>query len=107
MVHLITTFKVRKLVQRCLGPDGCVVTTKHFRDELANDNLTFEDAWHVLRSGRIFDEPEEDMKTGDLKYRIEGADSEGKWLVIVFTLKPVDTLILITVFSVEAKGKRS
>jgi hypothetical protein len=42
------------LLQHCLE-EGEVVPTKHFRDELANESITFEDAWIVLRSGAIYD----------------------------------------------------
>jgi hypothetical protein len=62
--------------------EGEVVPTKHFRAELANESVTFEDAWIVLRSGSIYDEPEQDIKTGDWKYRIEGYEPEGKWMAI-------------------------
>jgi len=54
----------------------------------------------------IFHEPEPDTKTGDWKYRVEGTEVDGKWLAIVFCFKTEDTAFLITVFSVEARGKR-
>lgn len=40
------------LLQHCLEK-GEVVPTKHFREELANESVTFEDAWIVLRSARF------------------------------------------------------
>jgi len=57
---------------------------------------------HVLKNGRIYDEPEQDIKTGDWKYRIEGKEVDGRTLKIVFCFKDfggVDTAYLITVFA--------
>jgi hypothetical protein len=46
------------------------------------------------------------MKTGEWKYRVEGRDAGGKWVAIIFTFKTVELVFLITVFSIEARGKR-
>jgi len=67
--------------------------------------LTFEDAWTVLGRGQIYEPPEDDIKTGESKYRVEGHAPEGKWLVIVFSFKTVERVFLITVFSVESKRR--
>jgi len=40
------------LMRHCLE-SGEVVPSKHFRDELANDNLDMADALTVLKSGNI------------------------------------------------------
>ena len=92
------------LLRYCLE-DGDVVPGKHFRDELAKEGLAFEDAWQVLKSGNIFDAPECDIKTGEWKYRVEGHEPGGKWVVVVFCFKTVDRAFLITVFSVESRRK--
>jgi hypothetical protein len=73
--------------------------------ELAKENISLADAWWVLRRGRIFDAPEPDIKTGEWKYRIEGHEPGGKWMAIVFSFKTVERAFLITVFSIEARGK--
>ena len=57
-----------------------MVPTKHFRDELSSEFITFEDAWIVLRSGSIYDQPVQDIKTGNWKYRVEGYEPGGKWI---------------------------
>jgi hypothetical protein len=51
------------LMRHCLE-SGEVVPGKHFRDELANDNLDMADALTVLKSGAIYDAPEVDIRTG-------------------------------------------
>ncbi len=86
--------------------EGRIITTRHFREELANEQLTFEDAWIVLRSGAIYQEPDQDVKTGYWKYRVEGYEPGGKWLVVVVCFKTLDTVALITVFSVTSKGRK-
>jgi hypothetical protein len=96
--------EARDLLRYCLGPAGSVVPTRHFRDELANEKLTIEDAWHVLQNGRIYDPPEDDTTTGDLKFRIEGHEPGGKWIVVVFCFSNLEEMRLITVFS--QRGRR-
>ena len=93
------------LLRRCLE-DGEAKHGRHFREELAKERLSYEDAWNVLLRGRIFDPPEQDIKTGEWKYRVEGRDPGGKWLAIVFAFKTVEMVFLITVFSIEARGKK-
>ena len=94
------------LIRFCLE-SGDVVPTRHFREELSNEGIAFEDALHVLRSGLIFDPPEENMKTGEWKYRIQGHEPGGKWMVIVFCFKTIERANLITIFSVQGKRRRS
>lgn len=98
--------QARRQLQDCLEM-GHVIPTKHFRDELSNERIPFEDAWTVLRYGNIFDPPEEDSKTPEWKYRIEGHEPGGKWIVVVFCFKSTETACLITIFSVSAKRRRA
>jgi hypothetical protein len=88
------------LVRGCLSA-GRVIPGKHFREELANEGLDILDAYNVLRTGSIFQEPEPDIRSGDWKYRIEGTDLEGKPLAVVFCFKDASTGFLITVFSIR------
>jgi hypothetical protein len=92
-------------LRRCLSEGGAVIPGSHFRKALADEDRTIPDAWHVLRSGRIYDPPEHDIKTGGWKYRVEGFEPGGKWLVIVFCFKASDEAFLITVFSAEARRR--
>jgi len=92
------------LLHRCLE-EGEIVPTRHFREELANESITFEDVWIVLRSGSIYDEPEQDIKTGDWKYRVEGYEPDGKWVAIVLTFKNAERVFLVTIFSIEARRR--
>ena len=105
MVPRQTLTAVLKLLQRCLE-DGDVRYGSHFKRELANEGLAVGDAWTVLRTGRVYDPPEPDIRTGEWKYRIEGRGPGGAWIVIVFTLKRLDSTYLITIFSVQGKGIR-
>jgi hypothetical protein len=94
-----------KLVRKCLHAGGAIIPTRHFREELENEKLTLPDALHVIRTGQIISEPEPDIKTGAWKYRIEGKEPDGKWLVIVFCfeeIETVETALLITVWSVRS-----
>ena len=81
----------------CLD-EGQFVATRHFKDELKNDGLDMEDAFIVCRSGAILDEPEENMKSGQWRYRITGNTTDGKRVAVVFALNPGGTAVFITVF---------
>jgi hypothetical protein len=89
------------LVRRCLSGAGRIIPTKHFRDELNKEGLDILDAYYVLRTGHVFNEPELDPRHGDWNYRIEGSEPEGKRIAIVFCFKELDTGLLITVFSIR------
>jgi hypothetical protein len=106
---MVTACRTRQeaidLLRHCLE-DGGVKHGRHFREELAKEKLSYEDAWSVLLRGQIFDPPEEDIKTGEWKYRVEGRESGGKWIAVIFTFKTVELVFLITVFSIEARGKK-
>lgn len=93
------------LVRFCLGEGGSIIPGKHFRAELVAEGITFEDAWGVLRTGQIFDPPEQDIRTGEWKYRLEGHEPGGKWIVIVLTFKSLEHTFLITVFSVKTRKR--
>lgn len=101
---MLTTQEAQDLLRHCLE-DGKVIPGKHFREELAQEGLTFEDVLFVLRRGHIYDPPEQDIKTREWKYRSEGTEPDGKRIKIVFCFKAVDTMFLITVFSMGAKRR--
>jgi hypothetical protein len=103
-VGFLPSREAENRMRRCLE-GGAVIPGKHFRDELASEGLDLQDAWIVLRYGHIYDAPEQDIKTGEWKYRIEGPEPDGKWIVIVFSFKTADKAFLITVFSVEQRGR--
>jgi hypothetical protein len=100
IVDRLTTVEAVDLVRHCLE-NGSIIPSKHFRDELAKESADINDAFHVLRCGNIFDPPEQDMKTGEWKYRIEGHIPDGQWLAIVFKFRTEDSAFVITIFSIE------
>jgi uncharacterized DUF497 family protein len=92
------------LLHHCLM-DGEVVPGKHFRIELTNERLEMDSVIRVMSSGAIFDEPERDSRS-EWKYKVEGYEPDGKWLVVVFTFKTTDRAFLITVWSVTARSRQ-
>lgn len=85
--------------------DGVIIQGRHFRDEMAAEGLCFEDIWYVLRCGKIADAAELDIKTGEWKYKVEGYEPGSRWLAVVFSFKQIDTVFLITVYSVESRRR--
>jgi hypothetical protein len=104
-IDVQTVGEAQDLLRFCLGGGGTVKPGKHFRDELRNEGVTVPDAWVVLRNGTVYNPPEQDIKTGEWKYTVEGYEPDGKWLGIVFSFKAVDRAYLITVFSVGARRR--
>jgi len=89
-----------KLIRECLE-FGNVIPSKHFRDELAAEDLVLSDAMFVVARGDIYDEPEYDTRYQEWTYRVEGTEPDGKYLAIVFSFKSIDSALLITIFSIE------
>jgi hypothetical protein len=100
MVDRLTQTDAASLVRHCLE-QGVVVPGRHFRQALKDEGLDMLDARHVLENGRIYNEPELHVKTGEWNYRIEGQIPEGRCLGIVFSFKEVDSVFLITVFAIK------
>ena len=67
---------------------------------MVDEGLEIGDALGILNRGQVYDEPEQDIKTGDCKYRIEDETPGGKRCAIVFCFKSRDDAFLITVFAV-------
>ena len=93
----LTKDRAKIQLNLCLD-DGFVVYTRHFKEELASDGLTTEDALAVCHSGVIQMAPEKDIRTGDWKYMIEGYTADHDNVALVFTLKPERKAVFITAF---------
>ena len=105
IVPCVTNPQALERLHQCLET-GDIILSSHFKRELSNERIQFEDAWTVLRYGHIYDPPEEDTRSAEWKYRVEGHEPGGKWIAVVFSFKTVTRANLITIFSVKAKGKR-
>ena len=51
--------------------NGSIILTKHAREEMKKDEVTTNDLLLLARSGAVINEPEPDIKTGEMTYRIE------------------------------------
>ena len=92
-------------MHHCLE-SGAVVAGRHFRQELANEGISLQDAWIVLHQGHIYDAPEMNVKTGEWNYRMEGPEPDGKWVAIVFSFKAVDIAFMITAFTAKRRREK-
>jgi hypothetical protein len=104
MLDRLEIQEAQDLLHHCLE-SGSVIPGRHFRDELVKEAVSMVDAWRLLKSGRIYNAPEFHTGSQEWNYRIEGNEPGGKWLVIVFSFKAVDTTFLVTVFSIESRKK--
>jgi hypothetical protein len=92
----LTRDEAKAVLNRCLE-EGEVKYTKHFGEELINDDLSTEDILRICKSGAIIEAPEKDIKTGQWKYKIEGTTSDNRRVAVVFVLRHL-LAIFITVF---------
>jgi hypothetical protein len=92
------------LVRHCVE-EGGIIPSRHFREKLQTERLTYADAVCVLESGAIYDPPECDIRTGQWKYRIEGYERTGVWLAVVFTFTDEDEALLVTVFTIQERSR--
>ena len=105
IVNRVSRSDAVSLIRHCLE-NGEIRYGKHFKTALADEGVNIADAWTVLKSGNIYDEPEQDIKTGEWKYRVEGHEPSGKWLVIALKFMDENQTFLMTVFSIEARRKK-
>lgn len=96
--------EAQDLLRHCLE-QGIVEPHPHFLKALSDEGLDLPDAWHVLRSGVVYDEPEFNVRFQQWRYSVEGREPGGKWLKIVFCFEEEDSTLLITVFSVSAMSR--
>ena len=106
ILSALSTYEAEDLLHYCLGPDGVVVPGLHFLDELRKEELEFLDVCHVLKTGHVFSPPELDTSRGEWKYKVEGHETGGKYIVVVFSFKDIDQAFLITVFSIESRRRQ-
>lgn len=82
---------VRRCMLEILKNGWEVGWTAHAKRELSNDQMTTVDAVNVLRCWRYMDPPEQDIKTGEWKYRIH-TDMMG----VVVKFRSETQLVVIT-----------
>ena len=82
---------------------GIVEQHPHFKKALLEDGCDYNDALMIMKRGSIYDEPEFDVRFQEWRYKIEGEETEGRWLKIVFSFIEDDGTLLITAFVVERR----
>ena len=69
----------KRIQEICSSPKGDIVSSRHAKQELANDGLTIVDARNVLRAGKITEEAE--LENGTWRYRVH---TERMTVVVAF-----------------------
>jgi len=73
------------------------IVTVHCDDKMDIEELTIEDIENSILTGKII-EPQRDIKTKELKYRIRGETSSGEAMEAVVKISIGGVLVFITVF---------
>ena len=71
--------------------------TKHVRDRMSERNLIISDILYVLRTGYVYEEPEESSIDGFYKYQIEGQspNSGARYLRVIAVPDPNECQIKV------------
>lgn len=101
LVALKTSPAAKDLLLECLGEDGELILGKEFLAEVEKEDLTFPDVLHVLKLGDIVEPADENPKTGEWEYRIEGEGPDGDRLTMVFCFRAINRVFLISLLSVR------
>lgn len=75
------------------------VTIPHFIEEMANDDLAFDDVESAVFEGRVRRRFTHDPR--GTRYEVVGPTTDGRWIVVVCRIKTTGMLLLITTFLVE------
>lgn len=82
-----------------LNADYRISYTRHFCEELADDDLDMNDAHYILENGVVYDEPEFNLNHANWTYRVDGCPIDSKSKVILVVSFIGDRKIkLITIF---------
>lgn len=80
---------------------GQVVHTNHFSQRLAQKPYDILAVDYVIVNGCIIRPPEWDDDCMMWKYRLEGTDPDGRWIVVIFAIDESDNTYLVTTFSTD------
>ena len=75
-------------------------TIPHFFEEMAEDNLTFEDIEMVIANGRIRRKFTRDPR--GTRYEVVGVGTDGREIAVICRIKGTGKLLLITTYAVES-----
>lgn len=81
-----STADATKRINQCAEHANLSINlTYHARDQMLDRDLIMGDVRHVLRTGFVYDEPEEATKAGYFKYCVEGTspNSDGRTIRLV------------------------
>ena len=75
-------------------------TIPHFFEEMADDDISFEDIEMAVGNGRIRRKFTRDPR--GTRYEVVGSTKEGREIAIICRIKNTGKLLLITTYSLEA-----
>ncbi len=84
---------------KSIAQNGSVRPTKHSRQRMKERGISMQDILCVFKNGRVFSDPELDIKTNRWKYNITGNGVDIKNITITTDINNKENYILvITVF---------
>jgi hypothetical protein len=86
-----------KQTLRKLAKEGCIVISRHCREQMEKRNVTTEDILHVLMWGDIQGIKKND-KHNNWQMEVEGKDLDGDKLTVQAAVSEEERTIVITVY---------
>ena len=86
-------------------PDFSIRLTQHARERMRERGIHLPQVRSVLRSGAVV-QVEQDIRTGEDKYRVAGSDADGGKLEVVAILQETETgrVVIVTVIDATDPG---
>ena len=95
----MTPAKATRLLRECIE-HGSIIPTNHAIERMVERHISREELFQVLQSGHISRPAEQELKTGEWKYRVEG-HTLGRAVAAVFKFVQIGRAVVITVFEVK------
>ena len=77
--------------------NGKVLVCTHAKERMVERDVEMTDILCVLKNGKILKPPEPNIKTGNLRWRVEGSTIDNKFLKIVVEIED-NGIVVVTVF---------
>lgn len=101
----LTEPDLRRVIDRALAHEGRFVYGARIFEKLATHGVSMVDLVHVCRHWEVLRSTRFDY--GEWRYRIEGPNTDGKWMAVVLSIQPApERAVAITAFQF-ARGRKT
>ena len=85
------------ILKEIINDGGTLSLSRHCKDRMSEREIDMLDVLNAIKTGKILQEPEPNIKSGDLVYVVEGKSVDGKQLKIPFVINSDRMATFLTV----------